>query len=179
MRRTTTLPCAVCETPIAPDDMTCPQCGAVFAWSPPPTPETYLETVAIAEYNIQPEAELARGLLAEAGIESILTDTPDNALNYAWGGRNKILRVREDRAESAVALLKVAPEDVQLAAAAESASPSDIMPRTVKGYSGAGMKTIILAGLTYLILSLWQWIVCIYAVLGIRKLFSRRSNDAP
>lgn len=173
-----TLPCAVCGEPIAQDDMTCPKCGAVFAWVPPPRPETYLETVAIAEYKMQPEAELARGLLAEAGIESILTDTPDNALNYAWGGRNKILRVREDHAESALALLRVAPEDMQLAAAAESASPADIMPRTVKGYSGAGMKTIILAGLTYLILSLWHWIVFIYAVLGIRKLFSRRKESA-
>lgn len=105
MNRTETLPCANCDTLVAPDAVVCPGCGERFSHEPPLPPEALLNVVRIAEYADEMEAGMAQGILAEAGIDSFLTDAPQGPMIWEWRGRQATVQVREDRAESALAVL--------------------------------------------------------------------------
>lgn len=164
MTRTETLPCANCETPVAPGDLVCPGCGAQFAEEKTVSPETLLDTVCIADYHDELQAGLAQGILAEAGIDSFLADPPQASLTWAWRGRQATIRVREDRAESALALLAdwQGQPAADEAGPAESASAAGLLPATVKGYSGTVMKFVLLLGLGYIVFSMWRVMLVIY-----------------
>jgi hypothetical protein len=77
-------------------------------------PETKL--VLIHWYGNRPEAELAKGALAAAGIESISqADTVGGMRDHiAWSGRGFDVFVREEDAEAARAALNP-PDDAALA----------------------------------------------------------------